>query len=279
MNRFGAWPRHAAILIVALALALMPAGGRAADAVTAEDAGAFISKLGSKAITELGDESVSYDTRVQTFRQMVQEYFAMEAISRFAVEKDLLVISDEIYSELTYEGGHTSIASLPGMRDRTIFLHGFSKAYAMTGFRIGYACGPAPLIEAMMKVHQYSMLCAPILSQEAASEALRNGRPAMEKMRDQYRDRRDFLVARFREAGLPCHLPKGTFYAFADVRETGLDERTFAKRLLEEEEVAVVPGTAFGPAGKGFIRASFSTSFRRLREAADRIDRFVGNQQ
>jgi len=200
-------------------------------------------------------------------------------IAAFAMEKDLLVISDEIYSELTYEGGHTSIASLPGMRDRTIFLHGFSKAYAMTGFRIGYACGPAPLIEAMMKVHQYSMLCAPILSQEAASEALRNGRPAMEKMRDQYRDRRDFLVARFREAGLPCHLPKGTFYAFADVRETGLDEMTFAKRLLEEEEVAVVPGTAFGPAGKGFIRASFSTSFRRLREAADRIDRFVGNQQ
>lgn len=199
----------------------------------------------------------------------------LSEIADFANEKDLLVLSDEIYSELTYEGDHTSIASLPGMRDRTVFLHGFSKAYAMTGFRIGYACGPAPLIEAMMKVHQYSMLCAPILSQEAASEALRNGRPAMEKMRDQYRDRRDFLVARFREAGLPCHLPKGTFYAFADIRSTGLDEMTFAKRLLEEEEVAVVPGTAFGPAGKGFIRASFSTSFRRLQEAANRIDRFT----
>ncbi len=199
----------------------------------------------------------------------------LSEIADFATEKDLLVLSDEIYSELTYEGGHTSIASLPGMRERTIFLHGFSKAYAMTGFRIGYACGPAPLIEAMMKVHQYSMLCAPILSQEAASEALRNGRPAMEKMREQYRDRRDFLVARFREAGLPCHMPRGTFYAFADIRRTGLDEMTFAQRLLKEEEVAVVPGTAFGPAGKGFIRASFSTSFRRLREAADRIDRFV----
>ncbi|MBC2603021.1 aminotransferase class I/II-fold pyridoxal phosphate-dependent enzyme [Puniceicoccus vermicola] len=199
----------------------------------------------------------------------------LEEIAAFAKEKDLLVLSDEIYAELTFEGEHVSIASLPGMRERTIFLHGFSKAYAMTGFRIGYACGPAPLIEAMMKVHQYSMLCAPILSQEAATEALRNGQSAMEKMRDQYRDRRDFLVARFNEAGLKCHLPRGTFYTFADIRATGLDEMTFAKKLLSEEEVAVVPGTAFGESGKGFIRASFSTSFNRLREAADRIGRFA----
>ena len=199
----------------------------------------------------------------------------LEKIAAFAKEKDLLVLSDEIYAELTYEGEHVSIASLPGMRERTIFLHGFSKAYAMTGFRIGYACGPAPLVEAMMKVHQYSMLCAPILSQEAAIEALVNGRPAMEKMRDQYRDRRDFLVARFNEAGLRCHLPRGTFYAFADIQSTGLDEMTFAKQLLAEEEVAVVPGTAFGESGKGFIRASFSTSFNRLRTAADRIQRFT----
>lgn len=199
----------------------------------------------------------------------------LEEIAKFAREKDLLVLSDEIYAELTFEGEHVSIASLPGMRERTIFLHGFSKAYAMTGFRIGYACGPAPLVEAMMKVHQYSMLCAPILSQEAAIEALRNGRPAMEKMRDQYRDRRDYLVARFNEAGLRCHLPRGTFYAFADIRPTGLDEVTFAKRLLAEEEVAVVPGSAFGKSGEGFIRASFSTSFNRLRTAAERIQRFV----
>ncbi|MGE9291216.1 MAG: pyridoxal phosphate-dependent aminotransferase [Puniceicoccales bacterium] len=199
----------------------------------------------------------------------------LEEIAAFAKEKDLLVLSDEIYAELTFEGEHVSIASLPGMRERTIFLHGFSKAYAMTGFRIGYACGPAPLIEAMMKVHQYSMLCAPILSQEAATEALRNGQPAMEKMRDQYRDRRDFLVARFNEAGLKCHLPRGTFYTFADIRSTGMDEMTFAKKLLAEEEVAVVPGTAFGASGKGFIRASFSTSFNRLRKAADRIARFT----
>jgi aminotransferase len=199
----------------------------------------------------------------------------LEDIAAFAKEKDLLVLSDEIYAELTFEGEHVSIASLPGMRERTVFLHGFSKAYAMTGFRIGYACGPAPLIEAMMKVHQYSMLCAPILSQEAATEALRNGQTSMKKMRDQYRDRRDFLVAKFNEAGLRCHLPRGTFYAFAEIRSSGLDEMTFAKKLLTEEEVAVVPGTAFGAGGKGFIRASFSTSFNRLREAADRIGRFA----
>ena len=203
----------------------------------------------------------------------------LEKIAAFAREKDLLVFSDEIYAELTFEGEHVSIASLPGMRERTIFLHGFSKAYAMTGFRIGYACGPAPLIEAMMKVRQYSMLCAPILSQEAATEALRNGKPSMEKMRDQYRDRRDFLVARFNEAGLKCHLPRGTFYSFADIRSTGMDEMTFAKKLLEEEEVAVVPGTAFGASGKGFVRASFSTSFNRLRQAADRISRFAERYQ
>ncbi|MEM0967047.1 MAG: aminotransferase class I/II-fold pyridoxal phosphate-dependent enzyme [Verrucomicrobiota bacterium] len=203
----------------------------------------------------------------------------LEQVAAFAREKDLLVFSDEIYAELTYEGEHLSIASLPGMKERTIFLHGFSKAYAMTGFRIGYAAGPAALIEAMMKVHQYSMLCAPILSQEAACEALRNGQDSVEKMKDQYRDRRDFLVHRFNESGLPCHLPRGTFYAFADIRQTGMDEMTFAKKLLEEEEVAVVPGTAFGESGKGYVRASFSTSFRRLREAADRIERFVQNSQ
>ncbi|MFP4358047.1 MAG: aminotransferase class I/II-fold pyridoxal phosphate-dependent enzyme [Puniceicoccaceae bacterium] len=199
----------------------------------------------------------------------------LEKIAAFAREKDLLVLSDEIYAELTYEGGHVSIASLPGMRERTIFLHGFSKAFAMTGFRIGYACGPAPLVEAMMKVHQYSMLCAPILSQEAACEALRNGGPSVEKMRDQYRDRRDYLVGRFNDCGLACHLPRGTFYAFADIRGTGLDEMTFARRLLAEEEVAVVPGTAFGSGGAGFVRASFSTGFHRIREAADRIARFT----
>lgn len=199
----------------------------------------------------------------------------LERVARFAQEKDLLVLSDEIYAELTYEGQHRSIASLPGMRERTIFLHGFSKAFAMTGFRIGYACAPASLVEAMMKVHQYSMMCAPILSQEAAVEALRNGAESVAKMRDQYLQRRDFLVRRFREIGLPCHSPKGAFYAFPEVAGTGLDELAFARSLLQSEKVAVVPGTAFGTGGKGFIRASFSTSYRRLMEAADRMDRFV----
>ncbi len=199
----------------------------------------------------------------------------LERVARFAQEKDLLVLSDEIYAELTYEGQHRSIASLPGMRERTIFLHGFSKAFAMTGFRIGYACAPASLVEAMMKVHQYSMMCAPILSQEAAVEALRNGAESVAKMRDQYLQRRDFLVRRFREIGLPCHSPKGAFYAFPEVSGTGLDELAFARSLLQSEKVAVVPGTAFGPGGKGFVRASFSTSYRRLMEAADRMDRFV----
>jgi len=199
----------------------------------------------------------------------------VEAIAKFAVEKDLLVLSDEIYSELTFEGVHTSIASLPGLKERTIFLHGFSKAFAMTGWRIGYACGPAALVEAMMKVHQYSMLCASILSQEAAIEALVRGEDAMKKMRDQYHRRRDFVVRRFNEIGLPCHLPRGSFYAFPDVSGTGLGERDFALGLLEAEKVAMVPGSAFGASGAGFCRACFATSYEQLIEATNRIERYV----
>ena len=209
----------------------------------------------------------------------VTERAKLERLAKFAIEKDLLVISDEIYSELTFEGEHTSIASLPGMRERTILLHGFSKAYAMTGFRIGYACGPQSLIEAMMKVHQYSMLCAPILSQEAAIEALKNGAPAVAKMKDAYHKRRDLIVRRFNEAGLDCHSPKGSFYAFPSIQSTGLDSLSFCKGLLDEEEVAVVPGTAFGPSGAGFVRASFSTSYERILEATDRIERYMNSIQ
>jgi aminotransferase len=199
----------------------------------------------------------------------------VEAIARFAVEKDLLVLSDEIYSELTFEGVHTSIASLPGMKERVIFLHGFSKAFAMTGWRIGYACGPAALIEAMMKVHQYSMMCASIISQEAAIEALLRGSDAMKSMRDQYHRRRDFIVRRFNEMGLKCHLPRGSFYAFPDVSVTGLTEKEFAVGLLEAERVAMVPGTAFGANGAGFCRACFATSYEQLIEACNRIERHV----
>ena len=199
----------------------------------------------------------------------------LEQLAKFAVEKDLLVISDEIYSELTFEGEHVSIATLPGMKERTIFLHGFSKAFAMTGFRIGYACGPQVLIEAMMKVHQYSMLCAPILSQEAAIEALKNGASSVLKMKEAYHKRRDLIVRRFNEFGMECHNPKGSFYAFPSIESTGMSSIEFCKGLLESEEVAVVPGTAFGPSGAGFVRASFSTSYERIIEATNRIERYL----
>jgi aminotransferase len=201
----------------------------------------------------------------------------IEAIAKFAVEKDIIVLSDEIYSELTFEGVHTSIASIPGMKERTIFLHGFSKAFAMTGWRIGYACGPAALVEAMMKVHQYSMLCASIISQEAAIEALIRGEDAMKKMRDQYHRRRDFIVRRFNEIGLKCHLPRGSFYAFPDISKTGMNEKDFAIGLLQAEKVAIVPGSAFGENGKGFCRACFATSYEHLIEASNRIERHVQN--
>jgi len=195
----------------------------------------------------------------------------LEKIARFAVEKDLIVLSDEIYSELVYDSAHTSLAVLPGMRDRTVFLHGFSKAFAMTGFRIGYACGPAELIDAMMKVHQYSMLCAPILSQEAAVEALARGEEGVKEMREQYHRRRDLIVRRLNAAGLSCRAPGGAFYVFPSVASTGLGERDFAYGLLKAQSVAVVPGTAFGEGGKGFVRASFATGYDQLVEACDRI--------
>ena len=199
----------------------------------------------------------------------------LEAIAKFAIEKDLLVLSDEIYSELTFEGEHVSIASFPGMKERTIFLHGFSKAFAMTGWRIGYACGPAALIEAMMKVHQYSMMCASIISQEGAIEALLRGEDGMKQMRDQYHRRRDFIVRRLNEIGLKCHMPRGSFYAFPSVEISGMTEKDFAVGLLNAEKVAMVPGTAFGANGAGFCRACFATGYDQLIEASDRIERYV----
>ncbi len=203
----------------------------------------------------------------------------LEEIAKFAVEKDLLVLSDEIYSELTFESEHTSIVSMPGMRERTVFLHGFSKAYAMTGFRVGYACGPADIIDGLLKVHQYGILCAPIVSQEAAIEALRNGRKAMLEMREKYKERRDFIVRRFNELGLKCHSPRGSFYSFPDITSTGLSSSEFATELLKAERVAMVPGTAFGKCGEGFCRASFSTSYANIDEACTRIERFLKSKK
>jgi len=199
----------------------------------------------------------------------------VEDLAAFAIEHDLVVITDEIYAELTYEGGHHSIASVPGMKERTIFLHGFSKAWAMTGFRLGYACAPPDLTEAMMKIHQYVMLCAPILSQEAAIEALRDPERDIAPMRDEYRRRRNFLVKSLNDLGVPCHLPGGAFYVFPEIRSLGLGSKEFALRLLEEEQVAAVPGSAFGTAGEGFLRCAYATGFDEIREAVARIGRFV----
>lgn len=199
----------------------------------------------------------------------------LEDIAAFARERDLIVITDEIYGELTYDTPHTSIVSLPGMKERTIFLHGFSKAWAMTGFRLGYACGPAELIEAMMKIHQYTMLCASSLSQKAAVEAL--ARPASDigEMVDEYRRRRNFIAAAFAEMGVDCHRPLGAFYAFPSVRKFGLSARDFALRFLKEERVAVVPGTAFGDCGEGFVRCAYATSMDNIKEAMARFARFT----
>ena len=199
----------------------------------------------------------------------------MQRIADLAIRHNLLVITDEIYSELTFEGEHVSIASLPGMLERTIFLHGFSKAYAMTGFRIGYACGPADIVEAMMKIHQYSMLCASIISQEAALEAIVAGEPDTLEMRDQYRLRRNYIVNALNGMGLKCHLPRGSFYAFPNITSTGLGSKDFAVRLLHEEKVACVPGGAFGPSGEGFVRCCFATSLEQIQVACERMSRFV----
>ncbi|MCX7871744.1 MAG: aminotransferase class I/II-fold pyridoxal phosphate-dependent enzyme [Verrucomicrobiae bacterium] len=199
----------------------------------------------------------------------------LEKIAGVAIRHNLVVITDEIYSELTFEGEHVSIVSIPGMVERTIFLHGFSKAYAMTGFRLGYACGPAELIEAMMKVHQYSMLCASIISQEAAIEAILNGEAAMLEMREQYRIRRNYIVNALNDMGLKCHMPRGSFYAFPCIKSTGLSSKDFAVRLLKEEKVAAVPGNAFGVSGEGYLRCCFATSLDRIEQAMERMGRFV----
>jgi aminotransferase len=199
----------------------------------------------------------------------------LEKIAEVVLRHNLLVITDEIYAELTFEGEHVSIASLPGMEERTIFLHGFSKAYAMTGFRIGYACGPAELVEAMMRIHQYSMLCASIISQEAALEAIEHGEPDTVEMREQYRLRRNFIVNALNEMGLKCHLPRGSFYAFPCIRSSGLTSKDFAVKLLEQQKVACVPGSAFGPSGEGYLRCCFATALDRIQEATARMAKFV----
>ena len=207
----------------------------------------------------------------------IMEKADLEAIAEVVEKYDLYVISDEIYSELTYteESEHVSIASLPGMRERTILINGFSKAYAMTGWRLGYACGPELIIKQMTKIHQFAIMCAPTTSQYAAVEALRNGDEDVAKMREEYNGRRRYLMHRFKEMGLECFEPFGAFYVFPCIKEFGMTADEFATKLLEAQKVAVVPGTAFGACGEGFIRISYAYSLDVLRKAMDRMEAFI----
>lgn len=199
----------------------------------------------------------------------------LEPIAKFVVEHDLFVLSDEIYSELSYKGEHISIASFPGMKERTILINGFSKGFAMTGWRLGYACGPKKIIEQMIKIHQYAIMCAPTNSQYAAVEALRNCEGEVEEMRNAYNQRRRFLVSEFKRMKLDCFEPYGAFYIFPSIREFGMSSEEFAMKFLAEEKVAVVPGTAFGECGEGFLRISYAYSLEDLKEAIGRLERFI----
>jgi len=199
----------------------------------------------------------------------------LREIAKVCVEKDIFVMSDEIYAELTYKEKHISIAQMPGMQERTILINGFSKAYAMTGWRLGYACGSAAIIEQMLKVHQYAIMCAPTTSQYAAVEALKNGDEDVQEMREAYNQRRRYLIHAFREMGLECFEPFGAFYIFPSIQEFGMTSEEFATRLLKEEKVAVVPGTAFGACGEGFLRISYAYSLENLKIAIERIGDFV----
>ena len=201
----------------------------------------------------------------------IMERKDLEAIAEVILEKDLFVISDEIYSELTYGRDHVSIAQIPGMKERTILINGFSKSYAMTGWRLGYACGPRLILDQMLKIHQFAIMCAPTTSQYAAVEALRNGDRDVQEMREAYNQRRRYLMHAFKEMGLPCFEPYGAFYVFPCIKEFGLTSDEFALRFLQEEKVAVVPGTAFGECGEGYIRISYAYSLENLKVAIGRL--------
>jgi aminotransferase len=201
----------------------------------------------------------------------------LEEIAALVKEHDLVVFSDEIYAELSYDEEHVSTAALEGMWDRTVLISGFSKSFAMTGWRVGYVCAPAPYAKAMLKIHQYAMMCASTMAQYAALEAMKNGRQEMEEMIVSYRQRRNYFVESLREAGLECHSPGGAFYAFPSIRATGMTSEEFAEKLLIEQRVAVVPGHVFGAGGEGHVRCSYAASMSQLEEAVDRIAAFVKN--
>lgn len=205
----------------------------------------------------------------------IMERKDLEAIAEVVKEHDIFVLSDEIYSELTYLDEHVTIASLPGMKERTVLINGFSKAYAMTGWRLGYACAPENILAQMLKIHQFAIMCAPTTSQYAAVSALRNGDDDVAKMREAYNARRRYLVHRFKEMKLQCFEPFGAFYIFPCIKEFGMTSEEFANRFLQEEKVAVVPGTAFGACGEGFLRISYAYSLENLKEALERLERFI----
>lgn len=202
----------------------------------------------------------------------------LQAIADIVIKHDLLVITDEIYAELTYDEEFTSIASLEGMKERTIIISGFSKGFAMTGWRLGYICAPTEIAKAMLKIHQYTMMCAPTMAQYGAIEALKNGQHDVEEMRKSYRRRRNYMVKSLNQIGLECHSPGGAFYVFPSVKKTGLSSEEFAEQLLLEERVAVVPGNVFGKGGEGHIRCSYASSMESLEESIKRISRFVENK-
>lgn len=204
------------------------------------------------------------------------ERLELEEIARIVIEKDIFVLSDEIYSELTYtQHRHATIAAFPGMKDRTVLINGFSKSYAMTGWRLGYAAAPALILEQMLKIHQYAIMCAPTTSQYAAVSAMKNGDGDVAMMREAYNQRRRFLMNAFQEMGLECFEPQGAFYTFPNIKRFGMTSEEFATELLKKEKVAVVPGTAFGDCGEGFVRISYAYSLKNLKEALGRIDHFI----
>ena len=205
----------------------------------------------------------------------IMEKSDLEKIAKIIIEHDIFVISDEIYSELTYKGQHISIISLEGMRERTLLINGFSKSYAMTGWRLGYCCGPDWLIKQMTKIHQYAIMCAPTISQYAAVEALKNGDEDVKMMRESYNQRRRFLINAFKKMNLDCFEPYGAFYVFPCIKEFGMTSEEFATRFLQEEKVAAVPGTAFGDSGEGYLRISYAYSLEKLKIAMERLERFV----
>ena len=209
----------------------------------------------------------------------IMEREDIEAIARVVIKHDLFVLTDEIYSELTYKEDHVSIASLPGMKERTVYINGFSKAFAMTGWRLGYACAPANILKQMLKIHQFAIMCAPVTSQHAAIEALKNCDAEVASMKMEYDRRRRFLVHSFREMGLSCFEPFGAFYIFPSIKKFGMSSDEFATALLKEQKVAVVPGTAFGDSGEGFVRISYAYSLKRLKEALSRIEAFMKDHE